>query len=232
MIVSASKLQRDITRTGIDKVLKIATDAAGYLKRLNRSPREAESVINLITNLKAELDKVPSAEQDTVAIEVSPDLAKAWLTALAEYTRVVTLLEKKVNAQPELGGIRNANSTEDAADKLASQMQDQLHLPIQSLESIVAQQDENDKEFGKGTESAPHRGVGNAGTPDNGVGPNSTEAADPRSRRGPAGAKGKKWDRTHRKATNGEPQLPPAAGVQAHRDGPANKDAVESLRTE
>lgn len=165
MIVSASKLQRTITYTGIDKVLKISIDASGYLKRLGRLTREADSVTNLVTNLKAELDKVPSSEQDTIGFEVAPDVARAWLTCLTEYTRAVTLLEKKVNAQPELGGIRNANSAEDAADKLAAQMQDQLSLPIQSLDSIVAEQDkrskEDDDDIAKDPTvvDAPHRGV-------------------------------------------------------------------------
>lgn len=230
MIVNASKLQRDITRIGIDKVLKIATDASGYLKRLNRSPREAESVINLVTVLKSELDKIPTAEHDTVAVEINSDVAKVWLTVLAEYTRAVTLLEKKVNAQPELGGIRNANSAEDAADKVAAQMQEQLNLPIQSLESIVAQQDENDKEFAKGTESAPHRGV--PAKPDTGLAENGP-AADPRNRRGPAGASGKngaRWDRRHRpaKKQEAEPELP----VQEHRDGPASPSDVVPLGEE
>lgn len=146
MIVTASKLQRTITYAGIDRVLKLSIDTTGFLKRMGRSVRESESVTNLVTRLKSELDKIPANEQDSRSLDVDPQVATIWLIVLTEYTRVLTLLEKKVAAQPELGGIRNANSAEDAANKLAAQMQDQLSLPIQSLDSIVADQDKRERE--------------------------------------------------------------------------------------
>jgi hypothetical protein len=207
MIVKATKLQRDITYHGIDDVLKLSVDTSGALKRLNRSPRDAESVTNLVTSLKSELDKIPSHEQDEIAIEVNTDVSRVWLTVLEMYTRRVTRMEKAANNMPELGGLRNANTAEDSANKLAAQMQDQLNLPIQTLDSIIADQEKRErdeaKEFAKGTESAPHRGVGAKAIPDEGLAKNGP-AGDPRNRRGPAGAAGKsgktgkKWDRRRR----------------------------------
>ncbi|HEX7828667.1 MAG TPA: hypothetical protein VF787_03390 [Thermoanaerobaculia bacterium] len=245
MIVTTSKLQRTITLTGIEKVKQISVDASGYLKRLNVSPREAESVLNRVHALKAELDKVPSHEQGEVAIEVNTDVSRVWLTTLVEYTRTVTLLERKVAQQPELGGIRSANTAEEAANKLAAQMQDQLNLPIQNLDSIIAEQEkrekEEDKEFAKGTSAGPHRGVGKKAKPDEGLA-EGAPAADPRNRRGSAGAAGKggkRWNREHKKAgdkrqTTLEDQ-PPAgadAGTQDKRDGPANKEDVEPIKAD
>jgi hypothetical protein len=216
MIVIASKLQRTITYTGIDKVLKISTDAGGYLHRLGRSTREPDSVINLVTNLKAELDKVPSSEQDPVAHEVDPDVAKVWLTALTEYTRSVTLLEKKVAAQPELGGIRNANTSEEAANKLATQMQEQLQLPIQSLESLMAEQEQReateqrtaeDQAFVDGVSPAPHRGRrSSAGTDPLAVGAQATHTPQPARP-----TKQKNWKGGQHYQKKREPQLPPVA---------------------
>ncbi len=146
MIVTASKLQRTITYTGIDRVLKLSVDTSGFLKRMGRSARESDSVTNLVVALKSELDKIPANEQDSRSLEVSPSVAGIWLIVLTEYTRLVTLLEKRVATQPELGGIRNANSAEDAANKLASQMQEQLSLPIEALDVIVAAQDKRERE--------------------------------------------------------------------------------------
>lgn len=157
MIITASKLQRTLTYTGIDRVLKLSTDAAGFLRRMGRSTREADSVTNLAVRLKSELDKIPANEQDPRSIEIDASVAGAWLIVLTEYTRAVTLLEKKVAAQPELGGIRNANSAEDAANKLAEQMQDQLRLPIRTLDTVVAEQDDIAKDAK--VVNAPHRGV-------------------------------------------------------------------------
>lgn len=146
MIVTASKLQRTLTYTGIDKVLKLSIDTTGFLKRMGRSTRESESVTNLVVNLKAEIDKIPANEQDARSLEVAPAVATVWLLVLTEYRRTVRLLEKKVNEQPELGGIRNANTAEDAANKLAEQMQEQLNLPVQSLDVIIAEQDRRERE--------------------------------------------------------------------------------------
>lgn len=254
MIVTTSKMQRIITLTGIEKVKAIATDASGYLKRLGRSPREADSVVNLVTRLKSELDKIPSHEQGEVAVEIETDVSRVWLTVLVEYTRQVTLLERKIAQQPELGGIRNANTAEEAANKLAAQMQEQLNLPIQNLDSIISEQEKREKEEDKAMKEAtspgPHRGVGKAAA-DDGLAPGATTPADPRSRRGAKPAQtgkagGKKWDRTHHKKKAGDKRQttiddqPPSGsgekpvgdegdGTQAHRDGPANKDDITPL---
>lgn len=243
MIVTTTKLQRILTQVGIEKVKSIAVDAGGYLKRLNKSPREADSALNLVTVLKAELDKIPSHEHGEVAVEVSTDVSRIWLTVLVEYTRTVTLLERKIAQQPELGGIRNANTAEEAANQLAKQMQEQLELPVQSLDSIIADQEKRekaeDKEFAKGTAAGPHRGVG--AKADKGLAEGAVTPADPRSRRGAVPAKPKKWDRRHTKKgdkrqTTLEDQPPSEtlaeAPEQTHRDGPADKDAITPLKVD
>lgn len=185
MIVTLTKLQRQISYHGIDDAMKLSVDTAGALKRLNRSSREADSVTNLIGVLKAELDKIPTSEPDAVRLEIKPDVAKAWLTALALYARRVSRVEK---AAQQIEMQTGANTLEDAADKIANQLQEQLELPMQNLEAIIAEQDERerkekeaDRKFAEGLQPAPHRGKDR---PDDGLAPGGP-AADSRNRRGP-----------------------------------------------
>lgn len=240
MIVGTSKLQRQISMHGIDDVLKLSTDTSGALKRLNRSPREADSVTNLVSALKSEIEKVPSHEHGEVAIEVNPDVGKVWMVVLTTFTRRVTRVVKSAQ-QLELQ--TNENTVGDACDKLAGQLQEQLDLPIQSLDSIIAEQEQREKdedaEFVRTTHAGPHRGVG-AKAADKGLAEGAVTAADPRNRRGPkpTPAKGK-WNRQHKKAsdkrqTTLEDQPPAAAEPpeQAHRDGPANKEDIEPLKAD
>lgn len=184
MIVVVSKLQRQITMHGVELLLKLSIDTASALKRLGRPSREADSVTNLTTALKQELSKFPSYEADAASMEIKPDLAKVWLVALAMYTRLVTRIEEKA-AQIEM--TTTANTLEDAAEKIAAQLQEQLELPMQSLAGIIAEQDKReaaekkaDADFGKGLSPAPHRGKPVA---DDGLAPGGP-AADPRNRRG------------------------------------------------
>lgn len=246
MIVNATKLQRLLTMHGIDGVLKLAVDTSGALKRLNRSPREADSVTNLVTALKSEVEKVPSHEHGEVAIEVNPDVGKVWMVVLTTYTRRVTRVVKSAG-QLELQ--TNYNVVGDACDGLAKQLQEQLDLPIQSLDSIIAEQEQRerdeDAEFARGTQAGPHRGVG--AKADKGLADNAVTPADPRNRRGAKPAQtGKKWDRTHFKkggkkgdkrqtTLDDQPKAPvePApAETQEHRDGPASKDDVVPLKVD
>jgi hypothetical protein len=185
MLVTLTKLQRQISYHGIDDATKLSVDTAAALKRLNRNSREADSVTNLIGVLKSELDKIPTSELDAVRLEIKPDVAKAWLTALALYARRVSRVEK---AAQQIEMQTGANTLEDAAEKIANQLQEQLDLPLQSLESIISEQDERerkekeaDKKFAEGLQPAPHRGTDQ---PDEGLAPGGP-AADSRNRRGP-----------------------------------------------
>lgn len=185
MIVTVTKLQRQITMHGCELLLKLSTDTAAALKRMDRQSREADSVTNLVTNLKAELNKFPSYEAEACAMEVKPDLAKVWMTALAMYTRAVSRIEK---AAGQIEMTTDANTKEDAAQKIANQLQEQLNLPLESLDAIVSAQDKReaeerkkDAEFAKGAAPVPHRGKDVA---DEGLVPGGAPA-DLRNRRGP-----------------------------------------------
>lgn len=193
MIVTASKLQRKISYIGLDDVLKLSVDTAGALKRLERSPREAESVTNLVTNLKAALDQCPSSEQGNHAYLVEPEIARVWLTVLTAFVRRATRVEKQAT---QIQFTTNANSVEDAAEKLAAQLQEQLQLPIQSLDSIVDEQTKReaadrdyDRQMATETSPAPHRGT------------HTPQPAAPTEKR--------KWDGKHHPKKR-PPQLPMA----------------------
>lgn len=209
MIVVTSQLQRDISQHGIEDVLKLAGDTSGNLKRLDRSPREADSVTNLASGLKMELDKIPTSEHGQCAVEVNTDVARTWMTVLATHARRVARITQAAAKLPELGDLRNKTQTEQAADSLVEQLQGQLNLPIQTLDSILADQDarekEEDREFAYGTDLAPHRGVGTH-APGTTFVDGEPVLADSRGKRGPKPG-GKKWNRQHTKAKKGEPQL-------------------------
>lgn len=164
MIVNTSALQRQITLRGLATIEKLATVTADHLRRLDCSPREAESVLNRGARIKAELEKLANDPDDAV-VELPDAVGKVWLAALALYTRQVARLE---DAAGKLFADAGVGVVAMAADALAEQLQDQLRLPIQPLDAVVREQDADDEDAG-----GSDLGLADEGRP-----------ADPRSRRG------------------------------------------------
>jgi hypothetical protein len=165
MIVSTTRVQRELSAVAVDLGEKAANDATSALRRLELAGAStaAEGLAGSIRFVRDRLKAVLPAEQGEVTLDVTPSAAKAYRVALITWVRVIT---KRAEADKAKGLTTDAHQLTKAAQHVLDQLHDQLTLPVVDITSFVDAKDEEGEPLADvlaiddapATSPAPHRG--------------------------------------------------------------------------